>query len=110
EQELDLIQFAPGKMAETGAGTPQVVWGQLVDAGATRGRADNIPEHLGRHAVSPDTPGLVDRAEHWAVRDGRRGCPRVDVALHPGGNGNRAHVSALADQIGNHPVLFALLN
>jgi hypothetical protein len=30
EQELDLIQFTAGEMAETGAGAPQVVWSQLV--------------------------------------------------------------------------------
>jgi hypothetical protein len=34
KQELDLIQFAAGKMAKTGAGAPQVVWAKLVDARA----------------------------------------------------------------------------
>src|SRR2546428_303299 len=31
EQKLDLTQFAARKVAETGAGAPQVVRGQLVD-------------------------------------------------------------------------------
>ena len=34
EQELDLIQFATGEVAQAGTGAPQVVRGQLVDAGA----------------------------------------------------------------------------
>ena len=36
EQELDLIQFTTGEMAETGAGAPQVVRSQLVDRGTSR--------------------------------------------------------------------------
>lgn len=47
EQELNLIQFAAGKMAETGASAPQVVRSQLVDRGTSRCGADNIPEYLG---------------------------------------------------------------
>jgi len=43
EQELDLIQFAAREVAETGAGAPQVVRGELVDPGARRRGADNIP-------------------------------------------------------------------
>jgi hypothetical protein len=55
------------------------------------------PTHLGRHPVSPDMPGLVDRSEHRALRDSRCGRPRVYGALHPRGDGDGAHVSALAD-------------
>ena len=73
EQELDLVQFAAREVAQTGASAPQVVRGQLVDPGASRGGADNVPQHLGRPAVSPDTPVLVDCPEHRAVCDGRRG-------------------------------------
>jgi hypothetical protein len=39
EQKLDLIRFAAGEVAETGAGAPQVVRGQLVDPCASRRRA-----------------------------------------------------------------------
>ena len=53
EQELDLIQFATREVAETGAGAPQVVRRQLVDAGASRSGADDIPEHLRRTCRLP---------------------------------------------------------
>jgi hypothetical protein len=43
EKELDLIQFAAGKVAKTCAGTMQVVWRELVDARASCSRADDIP-------------------------------------------------------------------
>ena len=64
EQKPDLIQFAAGEVTEACAGAPQIVWGKLVDARASRGGADDIPKHFGRHAASPDVPSLVDRAEH----------------------------------------------
>jgi hypothetical protein len=110
EQELDLIEFATREVAETGTGTAKVVRGKLLDAGASRRGADDVPEHLRRHAVAPDTPGLVDCAEHRPVRDGRRSGPRVNVPLNPRGDGDRAYVSALPDQVCDDPVLFALLN
>ncbi len=37
EQELDLIQFAACEVAKTGARAPEVVRGQLVDAGRCSG-------------------------------------------------------------------------
>ena len=66
KEELDLIQFAAGKMAEAGTGAPQVVRRQALDAGASRRRPDDVSQHLWRHAVSPDMASLVDRAEHRA--------------------------------------------
>src|SRR5207249_9605046 len=64
---------------------------------------------LFRSAISPDTPSFVDCAKHRAVRHGRRRRPRVDGDLHPRGNRDRSHMSTLADQIGDHPVLLAPL-
>src|SRR5262249_7499649 len=90
----DLIQFA-GEAAETGARSPQVVRSQLVDAGPSRHAAHRIAEHLRRHAISPNTARLVDRAEHPTMRDARRSYPRVDAVLHPGRNGNRPHCPPL---------------
>ena len=59
EQELDLIQFATREVAEAGAGAPQVVRGQLVDAGACSRGADHIPRTFG-DMPSPETrPALL---------------------------------------------------
>jgi transposase InsO family protein len=69
EQKLDLIQFAACEMTETGARASQVVRRQLVDASASRRRADDVPQHLRRHAVSPHAPGQVPsrRGERWSM-------------------------------------------
>ena len=40
KKKLDLIQFAAREVAETAAGAPQVVRGQPVNPGASRGEAD----------------------------------------------------------------------
>jgi hypothetical protein len=82
EQELDLIEFATLEVAETGTGTAKVVRGKLLDAGASRRGADDVPEHLRRHAVAPDTPGLVDCAEHRPVRDGRSNTSERGLPLY----------------------------
>ena len=110
QQKLDLVQFATREMTQSGACPPQVVRRQLVDAGVGRRRADDIPQHLGRHAISPHPPGLVDGTEDWAMGNPSRGRPRVDSRLHPGWDRDGSHVSALADQIGDHPVVLAPLD
>jgi len=53
QQELDLVQCSAGEVAQTSTGAPKIVRRQLVDAGSSRRRANDILEHLGRHAVSP---------------------------------------------------------
>jgi hypothetical protein len=45
-----MVRFTAGQAAQTGTGAPQIVRCELVDAGASRRRADDIPEHLGRRA------------------------------------------------------------
>jgi hypothetical protein len=90
EQELDLVQFAACELAETGTRASQVVRRQLVDAGTSRSGAHYVPQDLRRHPVAPDTAGLVDRAEHRAVRNGRLAYarptirPATDAANHEG--------------------------
>jgi len=102
--------FSAGQVAETSAGAPKIVRCKLLDAGASRRRAHDIPEHLGRHAVSPHPPGLVDGAEDRAVGDGSRRRPRVHGALHPSWNRDGSDMSALANQIGDDPMLLPPLD
>src|SRR5262249_2697215 len=110
EEELDLIQFAAIKVAEARAGSPQVVRRQPVGARASRRRPDYIHQHLGRHAISPDTASLVDRAEPRALSDYRGRRPGVHRSLHPRWNRDRAYVARLSDEIGSDPVLLPLLD
>src|SRR5947209_2971407 len=88
EQELDLIQFTAGEVAQTSAGTTQVVRGKVVDPRACRGGSDDIPEHLRRHAVAPDASGLVNSQKHRTGRDSGCRCPSVYGPLDPARNRN----------------------
>ena len=43
EQELDLVEFAAREVAQTRTGSSKIVRRQLVDAGASRRRANDVP-------------------------------------------------------------------
>ena len=109
KEELNLIQFAAGEMAQARTGPSEVVRSEFVDVRASRGTRDDIPEHLRRHPVTPDPAGLVNRTKDRAVCDARSRRPRVDCRLDPGWHLDRADVSTLANEIRNDPVLLALL-
>jgi len=83
KQKLDLIQLPTGKMAEPRATPAKIMRREFLDSG-TRGRgADNLPQHLGRHARSPDPASLVDRAKECAFGDLGGFLPFIDCKLHP---------------------------
>jgi len=46
EQELNLIQFAASEVTEPRTWAPEIVWGELVDAGARSRCPYYIPNHL----------------------------------------------------------------
>jgi len=60
---------------------------------------------------SPQTrPAFVDRAEQDTVRDTRSDRPFIDSVLDPYWNRHSPDVLGLADQVGDHPVIFPQLN
>jgi hypothetical protein len=63
EQELDLIQFAAGQLHNWRTCADDRV-APFVDVGTGSSRPDDVQQHLGRHLVAPDAPGLVDRPQH----------------------------------------------
>lgn len=85
QQELNLVEFAAGQVAEPGARTTEVMWREPVDAGLGRGGPDDVPQHLGRHAGAPDTAAPVDGPEHRACGNAGDRCPGVHRRLDPNG-------------------------
>ncbi len=67
EQELDLIQFAAGQVAEPRASPTQIVRRELLDAGTASRRSDHLPEDPRRHPVSPHDARLVNGPEDTAL-------------------------------------------
>lgn len=110
QEELNLVEFSSCKMTQSGTRAPKIVRRQLVDARASRRRPNDVPHDPGGHPIAPDPTDLVDRAEYASVRNCGRGRPAIDGHLHPGRDGNGPYVSAFAHQVGNDPVILALLN
>ena len=57
KQKLDLVQLATGKMAEPRAAST-IMRREFLNSGLRRGGSDYLPQHLGRHASSPDPTRL----------------------------------------------------
>ena len=63
QQELNLLQFSSGRVAELGTGPPEVVWREGRDADFLRELPDYMPDDLFRHTFSPDSSGPADPTE-----------------------------------------------
>ena len=63
EQKLDLFEFAAGNMTESGAGASQIMGRNLLNPNTLREIPNDVPDHLFGDAISPDSPGLIDRPE-----------------------------------------------
>src|SRR2546426_369878 len=110
KQELDLIQFAAGKMAEPRTTAPKIMRREFLISGPRRGGSDDLPQHLGRHASSPDPTCFVDRSKERAFGDATGFLPFIDRNLHPRWDWNGTDVPSLAQEVGDNPMLLARLD
>jgi hypothetical protein len=110
QQELNLVEFATSEVAQPGAGAPEIVRGQLLDAGVPGRRLHHVPDDFRRHALTPHATGLVGRAKRSPLCEagGRR--PVVKAGLDPVRHRDGPDVAGLAQQISDDPMLFALLD
>ena len=60
QEELDLIQFATGKVAQAGAGATKVMRSEFLDTGACGSLSNNPPNDFRRHSIAPDPSDSVD--------------------------------------------------
>lgn len=98
EQQLDLIQFAAGQVAQSRASATQVVRGKFLNARRRGGLPDNLPGNLRSHPVTPDSAGLVDRSDERTFSDTAALLPYVDRLIHPPWNGNSTEVTGLPEK------------
>ncbi len=64
KQELDLLQFASSYVAQPRASPSQVVRRQLFDGSFRSELADNVPDDLLGHALTPDPSRFVHATKH----------------------------------------------
>ena len=109
KQKLDLLQFASRYVAQPSAPSAQVVRRQFFDASFRSELADNVPDDLLGHTLTPDPPSSVDPTKHSSGSKSRTLDPNVKDRLHPIRHRNRPNVTRLAHEIDNGPMLLSLL-
>jgi len=70
----------------------------------------DTPDDLGAEAGSPDPSSLIDRAKESACGHSGSPHPAVNSSFPLIRDRNGSYVAALADKIGNDPVLLSLLD
>src|ERR1700693_4957304 len=82
---------------------------KLIDGSFRRELADDVPDDLLGHALTPDPPRSVHATKHSSRSESRIFDPNVEDRFDPVRHRNRPHVTRLAHEVDNGPVLFSLL-
>jgi hypothetical protein len=108
KKELNLLQLTAGLMTKTGT-SPKVVRRKRLDLTSPRFLLHDTPNYLGAESVTPNPASFVDRTtERAGCNSG--GCqPGVNSGFHPIRDRDGSYVAALADKIGDDPMLLSLL-
>jgi hypothetical protein len=109
KQELYLLQFTSGCVSQPRARPTQVMRCQLVDRSFRGELADDRPDNLLGHALTPDSPRSVHATKQSS---GGQSCvlqPNVNDRFHPIRHRYRPRVTGLPHEIDNGPMLFSLL-
>ena len=72
EQELNLFQFAAIDMAELCAGSPKIVWSEMVQLHPLSAPSNDVPNDVLGDPLAPRRPMAANRAENPARRYLRR--------------------------------------
>src|SRR5579862_1448642 len=98
-------------MAQTSAGSPQVMWSEALDSGALRSASDDVPDCFGRDFIAPYNSILVHATENISDCDVRVCDPIVEGRLYPSWHWHWhcPNVLALSNQVREHPVVFSNL-
>jgi hypothetical protein len=110
KQELDLFQFASGRMAQARACPPQVKRCKGLYPDTIRARLYHVSNHILGDAGAPKDAVLADRPGQLASNDRNTFCSGVDGAVNPSSDRHRAYMAGFAHQIPNRLVVFATLD
>lgn len=87
QQELNLVQFSAGDVAQPRTRTAEIIWRQPLNSRASRRRPNDAPEHLADMPSPQTRPCLVDRSEHAPLCDAGCTRPCINGDFHPQWNG-----------------------
>jgi hypothetical protein len=109
EQEWDLLQLTTGLMTQTRIGPSQVVRRHLLKSIRRGGGLYYAPDHFRTEALHCNFSRLIDGPEDRPCRYLSCNQPCVHSSLDPRRHRYRPDVAAFADEIGNYPMLFSVL-
>ncbi len=109
EQELDLLQLATTLVAQPGARPTEVMRRHIAEIAGLARLLDNAPDDFRTEPTRGNSPGFVYRAKDRPIDDSRLRHPRLESSGNPEWDWNGPNMTTLADQIGEHPVFFSLL-
>src|SRR5215471_19076234 len=110
EQELNLLQLATRRMAESSTCPPEVVRREPVNARFTGVSPNDVPDRFLRQAVTPGVPVFVYPTEYLSSGQIRSLKPLIDEGFDPAWHRYCPGVAGLAFQVDDGPVLFPLLD
>lgn len=109
EEKLNLFELASGLMTEPCACTSKIMRSNLSKAALRRRSLDNAPDYLRAKSVFRDPATLVDCPKDCAFGNLSSGEPDLNGVTDPLWNRGRPDMTSFAHQIGEHPMLFPLL-
>jgi hypothetical protein len=109
QQKLNLFELAASQVAQSCAGTAQVMRSEILDTGTFRGPFDDMPDGFRCEALAPDLSWPAYSPEERTCT--YLGCvgPLIHGALRPRWNRDCADVLSFANKVGDHPMFLAHL-
>jgi hypothetical protein len=104
EKELNLLQFSAIHMVEFCAGSPEIVWSEMVQLHPLSTSSDDVPNDILGNPLAPRRSMPAYGSEDSTRGHLRRFSPSIDYALDLAGHWNGSNVTALANQIHDCPV------
>jgi len=104
EKELNLFQFPAIDMAEFCAGSPKIVWSEMVQLHPLSAPSNDVPNDILGDPLTPRRPMAAHRAANSARRYLRQISPSIDCLLDPSRHRNRTDMTAFANQVYDGPM------
>ena len=104
KEELNLFQFPAIHMTELCAGSPEIVWSEMVQLHPLSAPSDDVPDDILGYPLTPRRPMSAYCSEDSACGHLRRFPPSIDCLLDASRHRNGADMTTLANKIHYGPM------
>jgi hypothetical protein len=110
QEQLDLLQLAPGGPAELRSGPSAITRRDAGDSGSLGEWPEHLPDHLFGKDLALHLVGSMDRPENVSVRHAAPNSPGINRYFHPNWHPHSPHARVLPEEIHDAPPAIALLD